>query len=106
MPALPSRGVTRRAAAAGPRTSWRGWLLNVLIAAAALLAGVGLGEWLVRWVAPPQLVLKRPGVWQPADSVGWGNRPQPSTTINNGEPNRRLFSHPEGLPLRPPGRGG
>ena len=101
---LPFTAVTRRAAAAGPRTSWRGWLLNVLIAAAALLAGVGLGEWLVRWVAPQQLVLKRPDVWQPADSVGWVNRPNLSTTINTGERTVRLFTDQDGFRVGPAGR--
>ncbi len=101
---LPFTALTGRAAGAGPRKRWRDWLLNVLIAGAALLAGLGLGEWLVRWVAPQQLVLKRPDVWQPADSVGWVNRPNLNTTINTGERTVRLFTDQDGFRVGPAGR--
>ena len=101
---LPFTAVTRPAADAGPRTAWRDWLLNVFIAGATLLAALGLGEWLVRWVAPQQLVLKRPDVWQPADSVGWVNRPNVNTTINTGERTVRLFTDRDGFRVGPAGR--
>ena len=101
---LPFTAMTGRAAGAGSRTPWRDWLLNVLIAGAALLAGLGLGEWLVRWVAPQQLVLKRPDVWQPADSVGWVNRPNLNTTINTGERTVRLFTDQDGFRVGAAGR--
>src|SRR2546425_12946649 len=94
---LPFTAVTRRAAAAGPRTSWRGWLLNVLIAAAALLAGVGLGEWLLPWGAPPPPVLKRAGVWAPPASVRAGHPAKPSTPHNTRERAHPFCTDPAGL---------
>ena len=108
---LPLTAATGRAAASGAagsgpvhRAPWRDGLLNVLIAGTALSVGLGLGEWLVRWVAPQQLVLKRPDVWQPVDSLGWVNRPNLNTTINTGERTVRLFTDQDGFRVGPAGR--
>jgi hypothetical protein len=87
------------AAAAKPRRAWRDWVARLLLAASALAIAFGLGEGLVRLVAPQQLVLLRPDVWQPIDSLGWTHRPNVSTTINTGARSVRLITDADGLRL-------
>jgi lysophospholipase L1-like esterase len=74
------------------------WMLNFLIAGIALAVALGLGELAVRFLAPQQLILlKRPDVWQAADTLGWVHRPGISTTINSGERTVRLLTDRDGF---------
>lgn len=68
------------------------------------MTALGLGEGGVRLVAPQQLVLKRPDVWQPVDSLGWVNRPNLQTTINTGERTVRVFTDRDGFRVGHAGR--
>src|ERR1043166_6291590 len=47
------------------------WTLNSLLALCGLALALGLCELLVRLVAPQELIIKRPDVWRPADTLGW-----------------------------------
>ena len=49
------------------------------------VVALGLAELLVRLVAPQQLILIRPDIWQPVDTVGWAQRPNIRTDVNTGD---------------------
>jgi hypothetical protein len=69
-----------------PRRRWlRALAINVAVLCGAIALGVGLAEVFVRIAAPQQLVLIRPDLWQPADTVGWLRRPNVNVRVNTGE---------------------
>ena len=78
--------------------------LNLLLACVSLCVAFGMGEGLVRLVAPQQLILKRPDIWQPIDTLGWVHRPGVNTTINTGEGTVRLITDRDGYRVGPAGR--
>jgi len=78
--------------------------LNLLMAGLSLGVAFGLGEGLVRLVAPQQLILKRPDIWQPIDTLGWVHRPEVNTTINTGEGTVRLLTDRDGYRVGSAGR--
>src|SRR5213076_68873 len=47
----------------------------------SLTGALLLAELLIRLIAPQQLVLVRPDVWEPVDTVGWMFRPNLNTTV-------------------------
>ena len=57
--------------------------LVLLLGSAALTALVGEG--LVRWLAPQQLVTRRIDIFTPVDTLGWEHRPNVHTLVNTGE---------------------
>lgn len=57
---------------------------NLAALAISTLLGIGLAEIVVRVAAPQQLILLRPDIWQPVDTLGWEHRPDVRTTINTG----------------------
>jgi hypothetical protein len=81
-------------------------LLHTGLALLSLSVAFGLGELLVRVLAPQQLILIRPDVWRPVDTVGWMFRPGLHTTINTGERTVRLFTDADGFRVGEEGRGG
>jgi hypothetical protein len=70
--------------------------ISVLVGASLGVAGL-LAEVLVRLVAPQQLILIRPDLWQPADSVGWVHRPNVAVRINTGERGVTFFTDHRGF---------
>ncbi len=93
--------------AAGPprwRRSLKNLLFSLLLAGAGLLVALGLAELLVRLVAPQQLIVIRPGVWQPADSVGYLFQGGLATRINTGERTVDLFTDSAGFRVGAAGR--
>jgi lysophospholipase L1-like esterase len=97
------------AAAAPPgrkplRRRLAGYALNVAVLVGVLFLTLGAAELLVRWLAPQQLIQIRPDIWQPADSLGWVNRPMVRTTINTGERTVSLFTDSLGLRVGAAGR--
>ena len=64
---------------------FRRFLVNLAVLAASGLVAVLVAEGMIRLVAPQQLILIRPELWQPADTVGWMHRPNASVRINTGE---------------------
>jgi lysophospholipase L1-like esterase len=78
--------------------------LKLLILAISLLVAFGLGEIMVRLFEPQQLILKRPDVWQPVDSLGWKHREGVSTTVNTGERTVELRTDSEGFRVGSAGR--
>lgn len=63
-----------------------------------------LAEGMVRLAAPQQLILRRPDVWQPVDSLGWRLRPDVATTINTGERTVSVFTDADGFRVGSRGR--
>ena len=72
-------------AAPGRPGRLRGVLVNITIAGLSLGLAYGMAEVLVRVLAPQQLVVKRPDIWQAVDTLGWAHRADVRTTINTGE---------------------
>src|SRR5262245_1790463 len=73
------------AGAGSARLLLRSFLLNCVLFCSSMLVAVLLGEVLVRVVAPQQLVMIRPDMYQAADTIGWLARPGVHTTVNTGE---------------------
>jgi len=93
------------AAAAGPRRArLRDALVNVAMVCVSLSLAVAVGEVAVRLVAPQQLIVKRPDIWQPVDSLGWTHRPNVNTTINTGERTVHLITDRDGFRVGLAGR--
>src|ERR1043166_7782409 len=68
------------------------WTLNSLVALCGLALALGLSELLVRLVAPQELIIKRPDVWRPADTLGWFHWPNVTTTIITGDRTVRFIT--------------
>jgi len=83
------------------------WLQNVALLMVATLIALGMGEVLVRAVAPQQLILLRPDIWQPVDSLGWAHRPNLHTRVNTGDRTVTMQTDRDGFRIatggRPPG---
>jgi len=78
--------------------------LNLLLMCVALVVALGLGEGLVRLVAPQQLILKRPDIWQAVDTLGWTHHADVNTTINTGERTVRVKTDRDGYRVGVGGR--
>ena len=74
-----------------------GWLGPLLLLSISLVLGLVLAEVATRVVAPQQLFLIRPDVFQPVDSLGWKHSPDLSTTINTGEGTVTLYTDHRGF---------
>jgi len=79
-------------------------LVNVGMVSVSLSLAFGLGELAVRFVAPQQLIVKRPDIWQPVDTLGWTHRPNVNTTINTGERTVRVITDHDGFRVGVAGR--
>lgn len=85
--------------------SWKVRLIaRTLLGTFGLLVGVLVSEVAVRVVAPQQLILLRPDLWQPADTVGWIHRPNVDIRINTGERTVSIFTDAEGFRVGAGGR--
>lgn len=71
--------------------------INLALASASLGVALLLAEGAVRWVAPQQLILIRPDLWEPADTVGWLHRPNVDIRINTGEGTVSVYTDAEGF---------
>src|SRR5690348_18446707 len=69
---------------------------SALLVGSLIIACVG-AEILVRTIEPQQLIMDRPDIWQPRDTVGWEHRPNVKTTINTGEGAVRFRTDSEGF---------
>jgi hypothetical protein len=78
--------------------------MKVGIVCLSLGIACGVGELVVRLVAPQQLIVKRPDIWQPADTLGWTRRPNVNTTINTGERTVHMITDRDGFRVGVAGR--
>jgi hypothetical protein len=102
MPELTRAGEQTRSSAFSARLL-RG-LANLAIAAASVAFACAFGEFAIRLAAPQQLILKRPDLWQPIDSLGWDHLANVNTRINTGERTVRLFTDKDGYRVGASGR--
>lgn len=72
-------------------------LVNGGLVVASLVVAVLLAEVAVRILAPQQLIMIRPDLWQPADTVGWLHRPNVRTRINTGERTVDVYTDSDGF---------
>lgn len=79
-------------------------LANVGVVCASFALAYAVGEVLVRVIAPQQLIIKRPDIWQPVDTLGWTHRADANTTINTGERTARVFTDHDGFRVGRAGR--
>lgn len=70
---------------------------NLALVLVSGLCALILAEFAVRLVAPQQLILIRPDLWQPADTVGWLHRPDVAVQINTGERTVDVFTDSRGF---------
>ncbi|MDH3732320.1 MAG: hypothetical protein OEU54_02255 [Gemmatimonadota bacterium] len=56
-----------------------------------------IAEFAIRIAAPQQLILIRPDLWEPADTVGWVHRPNVDIEINTGERTVSVFTDEAGF---------
>lgn len=71
---------------------------TIMLGVIATLAGLGLGEVVVRLVAPQQLVVQRPELFRPMDSLGYAHRPNVHLSVNTGD--RTVTVHTDGSGFR------
>src|SRR5688572_6466014 len=87
------------------KRSWlRTALLNTALVIFSFVMAVGLAEIAVRIVAPQQLIMIRPDLWQPADTVGWLRRANVNAEINTGQGAVQLMSDQDGFRIGRAGR--
>jgi len=79
-------------------------LVNAVMLCISLVLAYLVGEFLVRMIAPQQLIVKRPDIWQPVDTFGWNHRPDVNTTINTGERTAHVFMDRDGFRVGRAGR--
>src|SRR2546421_5783302 len=96
---------TAPAVGARRRARWRDWALNLMAAGVGLGVALGLGELAVRWLAPQELIVKRPDIWRAVDTLGWVHWPELNTTINTGDRTVRLITDRDGFRVGAAGRG-
>lgn len=79
------------------RRRFKGAALNLLLVGTSLLFAFIVVELSVRVIAPQQLVLIRPDLWQPVDTLGWMRNPNADLEINTGERTVRLLTDAQGF---------
>ena len=79
-------------------------LLNCALLAVSVLVSLFFGEIAIRIAAPQQLVVMRPELWVPRDSVGYWNAPNVRTTVNTGERTATVITDAEGFRVGAAGR--
>jgi hypothetical protein len=77
---------------------------EVALVLVSLVLACLAAEVLVRIVEPQQLIVDRPDIWQPRDTVGWEHRPNVQTTVNTGEGFVHFRTDAEGFRIGRAGR--
>ncbi len=85
-------------------TRLRPHAFNAGLVALSLVGALLLAEGLVRLLAPQQLILIRPDLWQAADTLGWVHRPHVETLINTGERTVHVYTDQDGFRVGEKGR--
>ena len=93
---------------AGVRGRARRFVRALVVNGALLGLSLGLSfvlaEAAIRLVAPQQLVIMRPDLWVPRDSLGYWNRSGVRTTVNTGERPALIVTDAEGYRVASSGR--
>jgi lysophospholipase L1-like esterase len=79
-------------------------LANTGLLTASIVVALVVAEIALRVLSPQQLILLRPDLWQPADTVGWLRRPNVDAQVNTGERLVRFLTDHEGFRVGATGR--
>jgi hypothetical protein len=85
-------------------TFMRQTTLNLLLLSVASLLAMGLAEMIVRWLAPQQLIVQRPELYRPMDSLGYAHRPNVHLTVNTGDRSVTMYTDSSGFRVGAKGR--
>lgn len=80
------------------------WSANVLLFGISMAFALGAAELAVRLVAPQQLIMVRPDIWQAVDSLGWRHAGNLDTELNTGERTVAFVTDQEGFRVGREGR--
>lgn len=80
------------------------WSANVLLFGISMALALGAAELAVRLVAPRQLIMVRPDIWQAVDSLGWRHAGNLDTELNTGERTVAFVTDQEGFRVGREGR--
>ena len=86
------------------RPFFRAAAINAALLLGSLAFSILLAEVVVRIAAPQQLVVMRPDLWVPRDSLGYWNRPGVRTIVNTGERPALIVTDREGYRVAGSGR--
>lgn len=70
----------------------RNAVILVVVCSACLIGG----EWIVRWVAPQDLIRPNRRIWRPDETIGWRHVESTDTRINTGERKVRFLTDSDG----------
>lgn len=87
-----------------PLTLARKIIFSLLLLVLGTVLALGFGEMTVRLVAPQQLIMFRPDIWRPADSLGWAQQANIDTRVNTGDRTVTLVTDSNGFRVAPEGR--
>ena len=79
-------------------------MLTFLLLLAGALMALGLAELTLRLAAPQQLIVFRPDIWRPVDSLGWAHRANLDTRVNTGDRTVTLVTDSAGFRTAEAGR--
>lgn len=79
-------------------------LPSLLLLLVGLLLATGLSEVLVRLLAPQQLIVQRPDLYRPMDSLGYAHRPGVSLSVNTGDRDVTMSTDSNGFRIGSKGR--
>ncbi len=77
------------------------WAGRLGLLGLSMILSLLAGEGLIRILAPQQLILIRPDIWQPHEGLGWVQAPHLDTVVNTGERNVRLLTDGHGHRVGP-----
>jgi hypothetical protein len=79
-------------------------LPSLLLLLAGLLFACGGAELAVRLILPQQLIVQRPELYRPMDSVGYAHRPDVNLTVNTGDRDVQMYTDSNGFRVGSKGR--
>lgn len=89
---------------AQPEPIMKRLLPGVLLLVASTVLALFMAEVAIRLIVPQQLILIRPDMWEPADTIGWLHRRDVQTTVNTGEGPVSFFTDSAGFRVGRRGR--
>lgn len=75
---------------------------NLAMFCISLFIALVLGEFIIRWVKPQQLIVLNNDIWQPDSTYGWSTKPLVNTMVNTGEKPVHFYSDEHGFRISSP----
>lgn len=83
---------------------WKGAALALVLLLLGTVVAVLIGEGTVRLLAPQQLVIQRPDLYRPADSLGYDHQPNVHLVVNTGDGPATVYTDSNGFRVGKAGR--